>query len=154
MLQHYNSSDPIWLGCKYHPYVEQGYMSGGAGYVLSKTALERLVTVALNDSKNCRLDDAGAEDVEMGKCLQSVNVTSGDSRDENGFPRFFALVPEQIVVPGSKDPDFWYWKNQFYPAEGGKNCCSDTTIAFHYITPQQMYVMDFLIYHLRAFGQH
>ncbi len=98
-------------------------------------------------------DADGAEDVEIGKCLANVNVTAGDSRDEKGRARFFALVPDQIVVPGSKDPDFWYWKNQFYPSEDGENCCSDTTIAFHYISPQQMYVMDFFIYRLRVFGQ-
>jgi hypothetical protein len=32
MLQSYNSSDPIWFGCKFVHHVKpQGYMSGGAG---------------------------------------------------------------------------------------------------------------------------
>ena len=31
MLQPYNSSQPIYFGCKFKPYVKQGYMSGGAG---------------------------------------------------------------------------------------------------------------------------
>ena len=44
MLQPYNSSDPLYFGCKFKPYVSQGYMSGGAGYVLSKEALKRFVT--------------------------------------------------------------------------------------------------------------
>jgi glycoprotein-N-acetylgalactosamine 3-beta-galactosyltransferase len=155
MVSQYNSSDPIWLGCKYSPYVDQGYMSGGPGYVLSRAALDAFVNIALKDTsgKLCRTDDEeGAEDVEMGKCLANVNVTAGDSRDEVGRPRFFALVPEQIVVPGSKDPNFWYWKNQFYPAEDGDKCCSNTTIAFHYVAPEQMYVYDFFIYKLRVFG--
>ena len=43
MLQPYNSSDPLYFGCKFKPYVSQGYMSGGAGYVLSKEALKRLI---------------------------------------------------------------------------------------------------------------
>ena len=51
--------------------------------------------------------------------FQSLNVTAGDSRDESGKARFFALPPEDIIVPGSKDPEFWYWKNQFYPADVG-----------------------------------
>ena len=72
-------------------------MSGGAGYVLSQEALRRFVEAGLNDT-SCRQDDDGAEDVEMGKCLQNLNVTSGE--------------PQQIVSPGSKDPEFWYWKNQ------------------------------------------
>lgn len=41
MLQHHNHSDPVYFGCKFKPYVKQGYMSGGAGYVLSKEALVR-----------------------------------------------------------------------------------------------------------------
>ena len=127
-------------------------MSGGAGYVLSRAALDKFVDVALNDTSGdlCRADDDGAEDVEMGKCLANVNVTSGDSRDEMGSPRFFGLDPGLVVVPGTKDPEFWYWKNQFYPAEDGEKCCSNSTIAFHYVTPEQMYIFDFFIYKLRV----
>ena len=84
--------------------------------------------------------------------FQSLNVTAGDSRDESGKARFFALPPEDIIVPGSKDPEFWYWKNQFYPADVGEDCCSDSTIAFHYVSPQQMYILDFFVYKLNVFG--
>ena len=49
MLHTYDPSEPIWFGCKYQPYVEQGYMSGGAGYVLSRAALENFVKHALTD---------------------------------------------------------------------------------------------------------
>ena len=31
MLQPYNATDPIYFGCKFKPYIKQGYMSGGAG---------------------------------------------------------------------------------------------------------------------------
>lgn len=31
MLTSYNPTDPIFLGCRFKPYVKQGYMSGGAG---------------------------------------------------------------------------------------------------------------------------
>jgi len=45
MLHSHNPLEPIWFGCKYQPYVEQGYMSGGAGYVMSRGALDRFVQV-------------------------------------------------------------------------------------------------------------
>ena len=41
LLSDKNSSSPVYFGHKFKPYVEQGYFSGGAGYVLSKEALKR-----------------------------------------------------------------------------------------------------------------
>lgn len=46
--------------------------------------------------------------------------------------------------------DFWYWKNLFNSADDGEKCCSNTTIAFHYITPSQMYVLDFFLYKVKV----
>lgn len=34
----------------------------------------------------------------------------------------------------------------------GMSCCSDFAVTFHYISPNQMYVMEYLIYHLHAYG--
>ena len=81
-------------------------------------------------------------------------MTSGDSRDDSGRARFFGLAADNIVLPGSKDPQHWYWKNQFYPADDGKDCCSDSSIAFHYVSPNQMHVLDFFAYKLKIFGKN
>lgn len=36
----------------------------------------------------------------------------------------------------------------------GADCCSDTAISFHYIEPDQMYILDYLIYHMHPHGTH
>ena len=52
MLQPYNSSQPIYFGCKFKPYVKQGYMSGGAGiytYILLQGySPSRIITPLVN----------------------------------------------------------------------------------------------------------
>lgn len=35
LLSRYNSEEPVYLGHRFGVFVKQGYMSGGAGYVLS-----------------------------------------------------------------------------------------------------------------------
>ena len=73
-----NTNEAVYFGRRFKPYVPQGYMSGGAGYVLSKTALQKFVAKGVDDPKFCRVDAGGAEDLEFGKCMQRVGVTAGE----------------------------------------------------------------------------
>lgn len=77
-LYPYSTNDPIYFGYKMNlnNQLKHGYFSGGAGYVLSRNALERF-GIAMQQSKtfdhtedNCRIgvdDNDGAEDFEIGK---------------------------------------------------------------------------------------
>jgi glycoprotein-N-acetylgalactosamine 3-beta-galactosyltransferase len=67
MLHAYSPDMPIYFGCKYRAHVTQGYMSGGAGYVLSREALRRFAEIGLHDDRLCSPSEEGVEDIEMGE---------------------------------------------------------------------------------------
>lgn len=125
--------------------VEQGYHSGGAGYVLSREALNRF---AKRRAGLCATDH-GAEDVEIGRCLQHLGVKPGDSRDALGRTRFHCFDPETHLHGGYPD---WYLEYDKYGAKFGMESMSDFPITFHYVSTKVMYDLEFFIYHLRAYG--
>ena len=95
-LYAYSPEMPIYFGCKLKTYVDQGYMSG-SGYVLSREALRRFNEEALTDGNKCYNGTRGNEDVEIGKCLESVGVLAGDSRDDLNRWRFLPFPPDGLV---------------------------------------------------------
>ena len=119
LLEPHDPVTPIYFGRRFKAYVPQGYMSGGAGYVLSKEALRRFVTMSLHDGVRCpdKNGPSTAEDVELGTCLQNVGVEAGDSRDSMGRETFHPFQPEDHLIPGAVPKDNWYWTYNFYLAK-------------------------------------
>eukprot|EP00090_Calanus_glacialis_P002789 TRINITY_DN12070_c0_g1_i2.p1 TRINITY_DN12070_c0_g1~~TRINITY_DN12070_c0_g1_i2.p1 ORF type:complete len:325 (+),score=84.52 TRINITY_DN12070_c0_g1_i2:285-1259(+) len=148
LLKDYNTQDSIWFGHRFQ-YLG-GYFAGGAGYVLSQGALERFTQVGLKNSSLCNSENGGDEDVNMGACMKNLNVTVGDSRDSEGKKRFFPFHPQNHLIPSSGRKDWAYFVYTQYAEPNGTACCSDTAISFHYISPPTMYLLDYLIYHLRS----
>lgn len=157
-LYAYSTNDPIYFGYKIKQAnaLKRGYFSGGAGYVLSQNALHRFSDAMMHrtntaSTPNCRIDtDKGVEDLEMGKCMEALGVLAGDTRDEQKRGRFFYNTPEAHLIPGKIDTT--QLKQKWYQSVEGLDCCSDNAISFHHIRPEQMYVFDYLIYHLRPYG--
>lgn len=131
-LYPYSTNEPVYFGCKFKPHVRQvskatntiaiykitnwniskGYMSGGAGYVLSRESLRRFAEEAYPNKTICRQRPGGSEDREMGLCLQNVNVVAGDSRDQSKRGRFFPTTPSGHIIPKAKT--HWYWRYIYY----------------------------------------
>lgn len=89
-------------------------MGGGPGYVLSREAVRRFVEIALPDRELCRPENEGLEDIEVGKCMENINVTAGDSRDPDGKGRFFPFPVRLHLHPELIGSDSWYWNYSYY----------------------------------------
>ncbi|CAD5224300.1 unnamed protein product [Bursaphelenchus okinawaensis] len=156
MLLGYDYRDALFFGCRFKVIVKDGYMSGGAGYVLSREAVRRFVEQALPDPIKCKSADVGNEDVEIGKCLHNVGVTFGDSRDNKGKHRMLPMPPNihfdfRLHSNRSAVPN-WFFKYIYHPYDQKGECCSDYMISFHYVGTSQMYTLFNLAYHVRVFG--
>ncbi|KAI6233965.1 N-acetylgalactosaminide beta-1,3-galactosyltransferase [Aphelenchoides fujianensis] len=80
MLAAHSADEATYFGCRFKLYAEQSYMSGGAGYVISREALRRFGE-SMNETKNCGPGNQ-PEDLQMGLCLEDLDVKAVDTRDE------------------------------------------------------------------------
>eukprot|EP00064_Thunnus_orientalis_P006890 superscaffoldBa00000738_g6909 len=69
ILSKYDTEKPLYLGRRFAPFISQGYMSGGAGYVLSKEALRRFIKGF--DTGECT-HFSDIEDMALGKCMETM----------------------------------------------------------------------------------
>lgn len=144
----YNPEKPYFFGRHFKTF--GGYNSGGAGYVFSKETLRRFGKL-LKNPRLCSLESF-AEDVEVGKCLANVGVHPGDSRDSRHRETFHPFPPEHHLIQGYVPKDSWLYQYNNHPVIDGPDCCADHSIAFHYISPNMMYQLEYFVYHLRPYG--
>ncbi|XP_017047386.1 glycoprotein-N-acetylgalactosamine 3-beta-galactosyltransferase 1-like [Drosophila ficusphila] len=144
-----NPKSPVYFGQKFRTHIKEGYMSGGAGYVLSKMALHRFMKFGFGNGSICSSKTYGYEDVELGRCLAAVGVVGDDSKDELGLARFVPFSPLQWYP----DPPQWYKPLLYYTTPNVTNdCCSNSAISFHYNNAKEFYVLEYIIYKLKIFG--
>lgn len=75
-----------------------------------------------------------------------------DSRDKNGSSRFLYNPPQNYIEHLTRDD--WFWSTLYYKSEArsGMDCCSDSAISFHHVSPHDFYMYEYLIYKLKPYG--
>lgn len=152
-LYQYNANTSILIGHKYCiTGLNDGYMAGG-GYVMSRKALKKLVENNFKDPEKCLGSDSdGSEDAELGRCLQNDALLI-DAHDFLGEKEFFPVSVEEHLQHEKPDPSYWYTTFAWFNAtRGGLKCCSKYLANLHYVNPQEMDLLEYLIYEVYPYG--
>ncbi|XP_059145658.1 glycoprotein-N-acetylgalactosamine 3-beta-galactosyltransferase 1-B-like isoform X2 [Physella acuta] len=145
-----NKSEAVYFGHLFSRRVEQGYYSGG-GYVISQEALRRFGQNGFN-STICSEDGDGEKDgdVQFGLCMERLKVKTSRSLDEMGRSVFHPLHPRLHVL--NRLPA-WMFRESPGTARQGFGV-SKYAATFHDLSPDEMRMMDFYMYHMRPYGIH
>lgn len=108
-LKDQNPRDPVSYGYDFNIIVKNIYHSGGAGYLLTNEAMDRLVKELNTNGSSCK--NTGIEDVDVASCLRKLNVTSKKSLDYRGRERFHPLSMEDSFSNNIPDWLFSYSAN-------------------------------------------
>jgi len=78
LLSNYDKNEPGYLGFHFNKFVKSGYMSGGAGYVISNSGLRHMVEKGFKNGL-CPIerhadDPENSEDIETGRCLEASGM--------------------------------------------------------------------------------
>jgi glycoprotein-N-acetylgalactosamine 3-beta-galactosyltransferase len=152
-LYRYNTKTSIHMGHRYVVTFQNtldGYMAGG-GQIFSKKAVIKFATKLFPNPLLCDAHEQEAEDMLMGRCLWKFAFFI-DARDDQNQKQLFPVGIEEHVK-NDTNMDYWYQKNLWHNvSKGDLNCCSDTFMGAHYVSPKEMYLLEYFIYHVHPFG--
>lgn len=146
-----NPNAPEFYGHRFHLRSKNlTYMSGGPGCVLTRRAVELLVTKAFQERPDC-IPDGPGEDWKTSRCLTWAGAKAVDTRDEQGRERFLVFPVKSHIL--NKFPN-WYHNFDTDKALSGHKCCSYYPISFHYVRSNEMLVYEWYFYHSSVYGYH
>uniref|UniRef100_A0A0N4ZWD4 N-acetylgalactosaminide beta-1,3-galactosyltransferase n=1 Tax=Parastrongyloides trichosuri TaxID=131310 RepID=A0A0N4ZWD4_PARTI len=133
------------------PGYKQGIIHGGAGTVLSKAALGRLVMKGLGSSDKCKAENNNLDDRKLSYCLEDSKVLFSGPRDSKGRVLFY---PNPVASFADHHlSNSFIKKNAYYEVKQGIDYISDYPISFHRIYGKEMYTYEYLLYSAKIFNK-
>uniref|UniRef100_A0A0N4Z0K6 N-acetylgalactosaminide beta-1,3-galactosyltransferase n=1 Tax=Parastrongyloides trichosuri TaxID=131310 RepID=A0A0N4Z0K6_PARTI len=125
----------------------------GAGFVLSKNSLKKLVTEAFPNHSICDSRPTSPDDLVFGECLKNVGVEISESRDSKKKHMFIASNVEEAgtlnYIPRMK----WFSEHSEDNLENGYFSLSTFPISFHYVSGDNMYAYEYMLYIANVAGK-
>ena len=91
-----DSSRPVTYGYKFKLHIESGYLSGGAGYLMSREAFHRLGNVLNKNMSYCPYFKE--EDIAISNCFRLLEVIKENSTDEFGRERYIFYYYYKLIL--------------------------------------------------------
>ena len=137
-LVRFDPDKPHYIGKNFIDFKGNHFVAGTA-IILSRAALRIL---AHTSSYNCSFEKFRethqAEDLALAICLRQLGIRPHDTRDSSGAERFMVFSPDVMRV-GDEYGQLPSWYYNFSQNKlVGKGCCSESAIAFHYTTTEQL----------------
>ncbi|VDK35626.1 unnamed protein product [Taenia asiatica] len=126
-------------------------VSDESGYVLSRAALEKLAMGIKDNVEACNENDAAA-DLNLGECATAVGVKFIHAVDQNKADLFHPLSPSQALKEflQAMNPDKAVFKSD--QMTKAFTCCSDRSVTFSNVQGADLYMMEYMTYHLYPYG--
>lgn len=149
LLAKHESRVPVYIGHQFRVRTKQGYLSGGAGYAINRRALEMINAEGFDVPGRCDVSGKD-EDLDIGRCFAKIGVKIYSTVDTQGRQSFHPFGFQRAFY-GHEGGEVYYVSR---PYETGPGCCSEFTVSYHYVTPEEMYLIEFLLYHTQIYGRH
>lgn len=114
LVRDVDPNSPQYVGRLFNKHVKRGFMSGGAGFAISRSAMrlfnERYKAECPDVPMPCDCDD-----MIIGRCFEKWNVPILESRDESGKQRYFPIQPELEFAEHPNEQSRWQLDYDMYP---------------------------------------
>ncbi|KAL7063628.1 hypothetical protein AAHC03_0919 [Spirometra sp. Aus1] len=151
LLRGFDPSDRIMVGHTPQPNDVQTNMSDHVDYVLSRGALSAVAQGVQNNVPDCRVSNL-REDLAMAKCAQAVGVRSIRSVDEQGKQCFHSVAPSVLANYTVFKKGMSKWARSPGVNATDPNEYSDHSALFQHVPEEEMYVLEYLVYHAYPYG--